>query len=172
MSIKIWQQPNIINWSQILVDSFQQLTGDRLIERQDTPEQLAEALFLAPFVIVSHGIQADPIFNYGNQTALKLWEVSWNDFLQMPSRLSAEPIDREARALMLQQAAAKGYIDNYQGVRISSTGKRFLVEKAVVWNLQDNSGNKCGQAATFANWTFLRSVVNCQDSIDSAIRRL
>lgn len=90
----------------------------------------------------------------------------------MPSRLSAEPIDREARALMLQQAAAKGYIDNYQGVRISSTGKRFLVEKAVVWNLQDNSGNKCGQAATFANWTFLRSVVNCQDSIDSAIRRL
>ena len=53
MPMEIWQQPNIINWSQILVDSFQQLTGERLIEGQDTPEQLAEALFLAPFVIVS-----------------------------------------------------------------------------------------------------------------------
>ena len=153
----IWKQPEVISWSQILVDSFQQLTGKQLIVEQETPEQLAEALFFAPFVIVSHGIQADPIFNYGNQTALKLWEISWDNLLKMPSRLSAEEINREARAMMLQQAAKNGYIDNYRGVRISSTGKRFLVEKAIVWNLKDKLGNKCGQAATFSDWIFLKS---------------
>ncbi len=157
MSVPIWKQPEIISWSEILANSFEKLTGNPLIAQQYTPEQLAEALFFAPFALVSHGTQSDPIFNYGNQVALKLWEISWDNLLKMPSRLSAEEINREARAIMLQQAAKDGYIDNYRGVRISSTGKRFLVEKAIVWNLQDRSGNKCGQAATFSDWTFLEA---------------
>ncbi|MGF1540108.1 MAG: MEKHLA domain-containing protein [Pleurocapsa sp.] len=155
MSVPVWKQPKIISWSQILVDSFEQLTGNRLIDKLETPEKLAEALFYAPFALVSHGIQTEPIFNYANQTALKLWEITWDRFITMPSRLSAETVNREARAAMLQQAANKGYIDNYHGVRVSSTGKRFLIEKAIVWNLQDRKGNKCGQAATFSYWTFL-----------------
>ncbi len=154
MPVPVWKRPAIISWSQILVDSFQQLTGNKLVELE-TPEKMAKALFFAPFAIVSHGIQTDPIFNYGNQTALKLWEITWDNFTTMPSKLSAEAENRETRAVMLQQAATKGYIDNYRGVRISTTGKRFLIEKAIVWNLQDSEGKKCGQAATFSHWTFL-----------------
>lgn len=155
MSVPVWKQPEIISWSQILVNSFQQLTGNQLIVELETPEKLAEALFFAPFALVSHGIQTEPIFNYGNQTALKLWEITWDNFIAMPSRLSAEAENRETRATMLQQAATKGYLDNYRGVRISTKGKRFLIEQAIVWNLQDQAGNKCGQAATFSHWTFL-----------------
>jgi hypothetical protein len=151
----VWKQPEIINWSQILVDSFEQITGNKLIDKLETPEKLAEALFFAPFAIASHGIQTDPILNYGNQTALKLWETTWDNFILMPSRLTAEAVNRETRADMLEQAATKGYIDNYRSVRISTTGKRFLIERAIVWNLQDRGGNKCGQAATFSHWTFL-----------------
>ena len=151
----LWQQPEVIRWSKILVQSYQQLLGKELVSSSSTSEELARALFHAPFVVVSHGIQADPILNYGNQTALQLWSLSWEELTETPSRHTAEPVNRETRAVILEQAAKQGYIDNYRGIRISSTGKRFLIEQAVVWNLSDELGRKCGQAATFANWTWL-----------------
>ena len=148
----LWQQPEVIRWSQILIQSYRQLIGKELVSPASTKE-LAEALFQAPFVVVSHGTQADPILNYGNQTALQLWSLSWEELTKTPSRLTAE-LNREDRAVMLEQAAKQGYIDNYRGIRISSTGKRFSIEQAVIWNLSDELGRKCGQAATFANWTW------------------
>ena len=151
----VWQQPTIIRWSQILTNSYQQLLGKPLNDRDLTPEALSRELFHAPFVIVSHGTQTDPIFNYGNQTALQLWSIGWDELIVTPSRLSAEPVNRETRAKMLEQAATKGYIDNYQGIRISTTGQRFLIEQAVIWNLTDESGQQCGQPATFSEWKWL-----------------
>jgi hypothetical protein len=149
---QIWQQPDIINWSQILLNSFRDLLDYELISRQETPSEQAQALFLATFVVVSHGTQADPILNYGNRTALKLWELDWAAFTNTPSRLTAEPVNRETRAMMLDRVTRQGYIDDYSGVRISSTGKKFKIDRAIVWNLADSTGNYCGQAATFDRW--------------------
>jgi hypothetical protein len=56
---------------------------------------------------------------------------------------------------MLEQAKTRGYLDTYRGVRITSTGRRFLVENALVWNVVDAEGQRVGQAATFAQWTWL-----------------
>ncbi len=155
MSLSIWQQPEIIRWSQILIENFNQLLDKDLIAPVNTPEQLAQTLFNAPFVVVSHGTQADPILNYGNQMALQLWSISWNELVTTPSRLTAEPVNQYVRAQMLEQAAKQGYIDNYQGIRISRTGQRFLIEQAIIWNLTDEFGKKCGQAATFSDWKLL-----------------
>ena len=155
MSLSVWQQPEIIYWSGILASNFQQLLGRELVENANTPEQIAKALFQAPFVLVSHGTQTDPILNYGNQTALQLWSMEWDEFTKTPSRLTAEPINRKIRAQMLEQAAKQGYIDDYQGIRISSTSQRFSIKKAIIWNLTDLSGKKCGQAATFSNWEWI-----------------
>lgn len=151
----IWTQPEVISWSQILLDSFNKFLGYQLISREDTLQKQSEILFKANFVVVSHETQADPILNYGNQTALNLWEMNWSDFTQTPSRLTAEPVNRDTRKAMLQQAQTQGYIDNYSGVRISQTGQRFFIEKAIVWNLLDFQGNPCGQAATFSHWSVL-----------------
>ena len=156
MSLSIWQQPEIICWSQILIKSFQQLLGKNLVAPANTPEQLAQTLFDAPFVVVSHGTQADPILNYGNQMALQLWSISWDELVTTPSRLTAEPVKQYVRAQMLEQAAKQGYIDNYQGIRISRTGQRFLIEQAIIWNLTDEFGKECGQAATFSDWKLLK----------------
>lgn len=155
MSDRIWAQPEIIQWSQILLNSYEKLLGRKLIQRKTDLEERAKDLFFAPFVVVSHGTQSDPIYNYANQIALKLWEMSWQDFTQMPSRLSAEPIERESRDKLLDTVAKQGYIDNYAGVRISKTGKRFLIDRAIVWNLTDAEEKFCGQAATFPQWSFL-----------------
>lgn len=137
-----------IQQAQRLITSFQHWTGKPLIE---TPE----ALFEAPFVVVSHGTEPDPIFNYANQQALDLWEMDWDTFTQLPSRYSAEPISQEERSRLLTQAKAQGYISDYRGVRISSTGKRFWIENVILWTVLDELDQPCGQAATFSSWKFI-----------------
>ena len=55
---------------------------------------LARALYEAPFALVSHNTDSDPRFNYANRTALTLFEMNWNEFTTLPSRMSAEPMLR------------------------------------------------------------------------------
>ncbi|MDQ4141934.1 MAG: MEKHLA domain-containing protein [Bacteroidota bacterium] len=145
----------IIQHSTLLADSFKRVTGQVLVEGNFTPEELAQKLYQAPFVLLSHGTQPDPIFNYANQTAQRLWEMTWEDFTQLPSRLSAEPVAVAERQVMLEEARQKGFISNYNGVRISSTGKRFIIKDAILWNIYEANGTYQGQAATFKKWKFL-----------------
>lgn len=70
---------------------------------------------------------SDRLFNYGNRRALELWELSWEEFTCMPSHKSAEPVTQEERDRLLALAPTKGFVSNYSGVRISSTGKRFYI---------------------------------------------
>lgn len=130
----------------ILCASYRRLTG-RALE--------PATLHAAPFAVVSHGTQADPIFNYANQTALDLFEMDWQAFTRLPSHLSAEAMEQEARASLLQRVARHGFVDDYSGVRISATGKRFMVKNACVWNLSDDSGAYYGQAALLKDWEYL-----------------
>jgi hypothetical protein len=146
-----WQHHGWVEHTQILLDSFQHWLGRDLIARRGSPLQQAEALFVAPFVVVSHGTQDDPILNYGNQQALELWEMDIATLRATPSRKTAEPMHRDERAELLRRTARDGYVDDYQGVRISSSGRRFLIRQAIVWNLQDEQGRPVGQAATFAD---------------------
>lgn len=107
------------------------------------------------FALVSHGIQEDPIFNYGNKKALELFEMEFNDFIKLPSRKSAEPVHRDERAALLKEVTENGCINNYSGIRVSSTGKRFEIKNAKVFNLVDGHGAKYGQAAYFDEWQYL-----------------
>jgi hypothetical protein len=150
-----WRNPWAIEWTQYLLDSYTHWLKEDLIPRQGTSLEQAERLFTSEFVVVSHGLQDDPILNYGNQTALSLWEMDWDQFTHTPSRLTAEPVNREEREQMLERAKTHGYIADYQGIRISASGKRFLVDRAMVWNVHKPDGTPLGQAATFSTWTFL-----------------
>ncbi len=150
-----WETPQIVQWTQHLLDSYALLVNQELIPRNGTLLDQAERIFNSPFVVASHGLQEDPVLNYGNQTALDLWEMDWEAFTHTPSRLTAEPVNRDERARMLQQAKTQGYISDYRGVRISRTGKRFLVEQATIWNIQKPDGTALGQGATFSEWKFL-----------------
>jgi hypothetical protein len=137
--------------TRLLAGSFLRLLGRPLLDRQGTDAELAQALFYAPFVLVSHDTSADPLFNYANQRALQVFEMSWQDFIGMPSRKSAEPDHRQERQSLLRRVAAQGFAEDYRGIRISGRGRRFLVEGAVVWNLFGERGDFLGQAATFSD---------------------
>lgn len=147
-----WARLEGIEWVQLLLDSFRLWTGRELIERTGSRDRQARDLFCAPFVVVSHNAQMDPILNYGNRVALDLWEMAWDEFCHTPSRLTAEPVNQGERARMLADAQARGHIIDYCGVRISKTGRRFLVEHALVWNVVDVGRQTIGQAATFSRW--------------------
>lgn len=134
---------------------FPALARARPAARPLTAPELAAALFAAPFVLVSHDTQADPVLNYGNAAALTLWEMSWAELTGTPSRLTAEPVAREERARLLAQVTRHGHIADYAGVRIAKSGRRFRIAQARVWNLRDEAGAHCGQAAMFDHWEYL-----------------
>ncbi|MFO7639776.1 MAG: MEKHLA domain-containing protein [Candidatus Competibacteraceae bacterium] len=138
--------------AELLRRSFHALTGCDLLDPTLAPEAAADALFHAPFVVLSHDAAPDPILTYGNRQALELFELSWEALIQMPSRLTAEAPDRAERARLLAEVAARGFIDDYSGVRISRAGRRFMIARATVWNLTDAAGRLCGQAAMFRDW--------------------
>lgn len=142
---------------QILLDSFQNRLGRELVPRSGRLHEDAKRVYEAPFVVVSHNNAADPILTFGNLTALQLWEMTADTFRQTPSRMTAEPMHRDERARLLERTTRDGYVDDYRGIRISSTGRRFQIEEAIVWNLHDKAGEYVGQAATFDHWTFLES---------------
>ena len=138
-----------------LLASWHHWTGQHLVDSELSAAEQARQLFHAPFVVLSHDIAADPVLNYSNQAGLMLFELTWDELVQTPSRLTTEPIHREGRAALLAEVSRRGYIDHYRGVRISKTGRRFLIERAMVWNLLDDRGAPYGQAATFSEWKFI-----------------
>lgn len=150
-----WEDSCWVRQTQIILDSYERWLGAPLISRDGSVVEQSNSLFSAPFVVVSHGTQDDPILNYANKIAVELWETDLATLLQTPSRETAEPVHQSERARMMERTTQEGYIANYQSIRVSMTGRRFRMDDAVVWNLIDEDDKLTGQAATFSKWEFL-----------------
>jgi hypothetical protein len=140
--------------ARLLLESYRRLTGKELVPAGE-PVLRAKVRYESDFVVVSHDTQADPVFNYANLAAQALFKLDWAHFVALPSRLSAEPLQRKERQRLLDAVTRKGFIDDYAGIRVTSGGRRFHVEAATVWNLTADDGHHAGQAATFSRWYFL-----------------
>lgn len=152
-----WRCDWVVAHSEMLVSSFTRWLRRDLFPGNLSGLELSRALYEAPFVLVSHGTEPDPVLNYGNRHAQELWELTWDELTRMPSRLTAEAPNREQRARLLDQVTRFGFIANYSGVRISKTGRRFRITSAIVWNLLDPKQRHAGQAATFSDWHELKT---------------
>ena len=141
----------------LLARNYFRCTGSNLagIQPPALEEDWGRWLFEAPFVLLSHGTEPDPVLNYGNRMALDLWEMDWAQFTAMPSRLTAETPEREERARLLESVSRQGYSSNYSGVRFARSGRRFRIVNASVWNVLDADGSPRGQAAFFEKWEWL-----------------
>jgi len=133
----------------LLTDSYARLVGAPLVP----PGTDADWLYReAPFVVVAHGTDQDPKFIYANKAAQKCFEYSWEEFMSLPSRLSAEAPDWAQRQALLEEVARNGFLSGYRGLRVAKSGRRFIIEDGVVWELVDREGMRHGQAATFLSW--------------------
>jgi hypothetical protein len=146
--------PYSIDHVTCLLTSHLTLTGQPLLQRlpNETDAALAARLYAAPFVVLAHGTEPDPLFNYANLAAQQLFERDWHEFIGLPSRLSAEAPVRSERERLLARVTTHGFIDDYSGTRISKSGYRFRILRATVWNVSDTAGTRLGQAAAFSDW--------------------
>ncbi|WPO39836.1 MEKHLA domain-containing protein [Tardiphaga sp. 42S5] len=134
----------------LLTGSYLRTVGKPLL----APGQDAAWLYGdAPFAVLAHNTDADPVFTYANRTAQSCFEYKWDEFVAIPSRLSAEAPNRDERQRLLDAVARNGFIDNYRGLRIAKSGRRFWIEGGIVWELRDENGERRGQAALFTSWT-------------------
>lgn len=56
-----WASAAMIEYRQLVLDSHQHCTEKQLFARDWSPKLEAKALFLAPFVVVLHGTQHNPL---------------------------------------------------------------------------------------------------------------
>lgn len=143
----------------LLLESFERLTGGVLYGAGGWGAKRAQAVFQANFVLISHGLEADPLFNYANRCALNLFELDWPSLVSTPSRESAQPANQQTRERVMREVLDKGYVTDYSGIRISSSGRRFSIKGATLWNVLDDDGVLHGQAATFSEWRDLAAVL-------------
>jgi hypothetical protein len=135
-----------------ILASHRSMFGNSLYNLPINDNDAAKTLHLAPYALLSHGLGKDPLFTYGNQTALRLFELTWEEMLLTPSRASAESGNQKAREEFMQNVIKNGYAKGYSGVRISSMGKKFKIIDASVWNILGKGGAIIGQAAAFMKW--------------------
>jgi PAS domain S-box-containing protein len=142
-------QPTDPDFFTLLGESYARLLGKPLVPDEELPPaEAARWLYEdAPFGVLAHDTQADPVFVYGNLRAQRLFGYTWNELTALPSRLSAEAPERSERQAFLEQVTRDGYVDGYRGVRVTKSGERFWIERATVWQLFDRDGVYRGQAA-------------------------
>ena len=105
----------------------------------------------APFAVVAHNTHSDPCFIYANRAAQECFGYSWEEFVALRSRYSAEPENRAERDRMLEVVTRTGVVLDYSGERIAKSGRRFWIRNGVIWQLEDAAGLH-GQAAAFTSW--------------------
>jgi PAS domain S-box-containing protein len=145
--------PADARFAELLSSSFERVVGVPLLSGHKSGQNLAHLLYeSAPFALLAHDTSPDPLFVYANRMAQHCFEYSWDEFVGMPSRLSAEEPDRAERRRFMDGVRRRGYVDDYRGLRIAKSGRRFWIKDATVWNLVDLDGALRGQAALIRQW--------------------
>ena len=108
------------------------------------------------FGILSHGLQEDPVYNYGNRASLELFEQGLEMLCQTPSRYSTVPSLMDNRGRLIKQIEQVGHGTIPNAVRISAKGKMFVMQTIWVWNVyafdsehNNGRGRRIGLAALY-----------------------
>ena len=141
----------------LILEGHRRTWGSPLLAlRPGSPARLqAQELFASATVVLAHDGADDPRLIYANRAALALWRRDWPTMVGLPSRLTAEPTERQARSGALAEALRQGGMAGYGGIRIDSEGRRFRIAAARLWSLRDGAGKTCGQAACFESWWWI-----------------
>ncbi len=127
-------------FSGLLVESYLRTVGNppAFVE----PGRPASASWLyneASYCVLAHNTDADPRFIYAtgrhlcDRSAQRCFEYSWDEFVGLPSRPSAEAPDRDERQRLLDTVGRHGFTTGYTGLRVGKSGRRFRIEGGIVW---------------------------------------
>jgi MEKHLA domain len=137
----------------LLAGSYSRLTGAPLVPPEHDNQYAARWLYEeAPYCVLAHNKDPDPVFIYGNKAAQTCFEYTWDELTCLRSRLSAEEPNREERQRLLDLVQSHGFATGYRGLRIARSGRRFWIENVTVWQLIDRGGVLRGQGAIYRQW--------------------
>jgi hypothetical protein len=130
------------------------MPGTQRVTEGLTDSTVADWLYTAPFGLLAHDESADPLFVYANLMAQEHFGYDWDEFVGLPSRLSAGDEARESRRVFMDAVRRQGYADGYRGLRVAKSGHLFWIEDVTIWNIPDPSspGRLAGQAALIRGW--------------------
>ncbi len=133
---------DIIDHVKLLHDSLKKLTGRGLCERMGISDTVMDSnvdtynniCLNDRFVLVSHGIQEDPVYNFSNQAGLEAFVRSWDQFIKLPSRQSVvfQSFDEELRIKLMKRVTDDGYVEGASGIRVRGDDKFIRLVDAVV----------------------------------------
>ena len=147
-----WLSGDAVALARTILAAHRRHTGRDLLPPMADDRALAEALYAAPMVVLAHDGGSDPRFIYANRVAQTLWGYAREEFIGMPSRLSAPPEGRAERDTLLASGRGAGVVVAHDLLRVTRDGRRFVIAEVVLWNL-DQDGVR-GQAATYDRWRF------------------
>jgi len=142
------------DFAELLLSSHLRLVGEPLCRTAwDSAQDAARWLYeKAPFGLLAHDTSADPRFIYANSTAQGCFGYSWDEFVGLPSRLSARPDGQEDRDAFVRAVTVDHFATGYRGLRVGRSGRPFWIEDVTMWDLMDADGGVHGQAAVFRSW--------------------
>lgn len=94
----------------------------------------------APFALLAHDASADPRFIYVNAAARRAFGYSEEEFIGLPSRLSADAGAQADRDAILASVRERGFAEGYAGTRIRKDGSHFRIERGELWQLDEPEG--------------------------------
>jgi PAS domain S-box-containing protein len=147
--------PRDPGFAALLLDSHLRVVGTGLCPRAWSDDAGAAAWLQdqAPFGLLAHDTSPDPLFVYANHIAQHCFGYTWEEFIGLPSRLSAAPDAQHDRNTFVEAVSRRGFADGYRGRRVRKDGSHFWIENVTMWDLVDADGNLHGQAAVFRAWT-------------------
>lgn len=146
-----WLSPPLLGLTTLVLESHERLFGRPLVQARGS-RLAAQELFVLDRVVLCHDGSSDPVFTYANRAALSLFERPWSGMVGLPSRFSARQRDRRQRQEALELARRQQVLTGYGGERVASSGRRFQIRGARLWNLLDAERRYHGQAACFGDW--------------------
>ncbi|MFY2563354.1 MEKHLA domain-containing protein [Corallococcus terminator] len=101
----------------------------------------------APFMLLAQDASEDPVYFYTNASASQHFGYTPEEFLALPSRLSATPEGQDDRNAAVKESLEKGSLIGYGCVRITREGKHFRLRDGELFLLRDKDEARIGMGA-------------------------
>lgn len=135
----------------VILDSFRRSVGRDLVARSGDPADDANRLFELPQAVLAHDASTQPLLDWVNAAAAAAFDATPEILIGRPSSATAPPDATADRRQLFEILARRGFVTGYSGVRISLTGRRFIIDDVIVFALADAAGHPAGHAAVIGS---------------------
>lgn len=136
-----------IDRATVILDSYRRLLGRDLFDRTGDAAADARHLDALPIAVLAHDTATPPVLDWVNRAAAAAFDAAPADLVGRPSAATAPPDAAADRRQLFISLRERGVVTGYSGVRVSLTGRRFVITDVTVCELRDRDGRAAGHAA-------------------------